>query len=100
MTNKIDTVYIVDDDPIIVYSMKRLMKETDFYNNLLTFENGKTALDALREANEMGENLPSVLFLDLTMPIMNGWEFLNEFSKIDFKKIALNPYVSLQLVHL
>ncbi|MFS4492491.1 response regulator [Maribacter sp. 2308TA10-17] len=85
MSSKIGAVYIVDDDPIIVYSMNRLMMEMNFYESLNTFENGKKAIEALQMAHESDENLPDILFLDLTMPEMNGFEFLNELSKMDSK---------------
>ncbi len=90
MTTKIDTVCIVDDDPIIVYSMKRLMSEMDFCKTIHTFDNGKKAIEALKKIVESRGNLPDLLFLDLAMPEMNGFEFLNELSKMDLETTEFN----------
>ena len=80
--NKIESCCIIDDDPIFVYGTKRLMKEIDFCENIIVYNNGQDALDGLIEMSDSGEKLPPFIFLDLNMPIMNGWEFLDEFSKI------------------
>lgn len=79
---KIDTTCIIDDDPIFIYGTRRIMKEVDFCDNILIFNNGQDAIDGLNELTSQGKNLPSVIFLDLNMPIMNGWEFLEDFTKI------------------
>jgi CheY-like chemotaxis protein len=55
------------------------MKEVDFAENIIVYSNGQEAVDGLKEIiNEKGI-LPEVIFLDLNMPIMNGWEFLDEY---------------------
>tara|TARA_R110002074_G_scaffold197610_6_gene364807 strand:+ start:80124 stop:80459 length:336 start_codon:yes stop_codon:yes gene_type:complete len=55
------------------------MKEVDFAENIIVYNNGQEAVDGLKEIiNEKGV-LPDVIFLDLNMPIMNGWEFLDEY---------------------
>lgn len=79
---KIESCCIIDDDPIFVYGTKRLMKEIDFCENIIVYNNGQDALDGLLEIYDSGEKLPPFIFLDLNMPIMNGWEFLDEFTKI------------------
>lgn len=79
---KIKTACIIDDDPIFIYGMKRLMREVDFCETVLVFQNGQDAIDGLHEITANGEKLPCVILLDLNMPIMNGWEFLEEFAKI------------------
>lgn len=79
---KIETACIIDDDPIFIYGTKRLMAEVDFCETFLVFENGEDAMDGLNEITASGEKLPSFIFLDLNMPIMNGWEFLEDFIKI------------------
>lgn len=79
---KIQSTCIIDDDPIFIYGTKRIMKEVDFCDNILVFNNGQDAIEGLKELMAKGEDLPEVLFLDLNMPIMNGWEFLEDFVKI------------------
>lgn len=84
---KLKDVCIIDDDHIFIYGIKRLLKEVNFGDDILVYENGKEALKGLRQYLEGGNKLPSIIFLDLNMPIMNGWDFLNEFCKIDASEL-------------
>ncbi|MFX0556291.1 response regulator [Maribacter sp. CXY002] len=79
---KIDSCCIIDDDPIFIYGTKRIMKEMDFCESFIVYNNGQEALDGIMKITSAGEKLPSIIFLDLNMPIMNGWEFLDEFIKL------------------
>ncbi len=79
---KIEIACIIDDDPIFIYGTKRLMAEIDFCETLLVYQNGQDAIDGLNGLRARGEKLPSIILLDLNMPIMNGWEFLEDFIKI------------------
>ncbi len=80
--SKIKSSCIIDDDPIFIYGTKRMMKETDFCDTITVFNNGEDALAGLNEMYQTTHELPQVIFLDLNMPIMNGWEFLDEFIKL------------------
>lgn len=79
---KIQSCCIIDDDPIFIYGTKRLMKEIDFCESIIVYNNGQEALEGLIAISESGQKIPPFIFLDLNMPIMNGWEFLEEFTKI------------------
>ncbi|MBT8185535.1 MAG: response regulator [Eudoraea sp.] len=79
---KIQSSCIIDDDPIFIYGTKRIMKEVHFCDSILVYNNGQDAIEGLMELTANGDVLPSVIFLDLNMPIMNGWEFLESFTKI------------------
>ncbi|MCK0157274.1 response regulator [Cellulophaga sp. F20128] len=84
---KIETVCIIDDDPIFVYGTKILLNyNSSFGSSVIVHENGKEALDDLSATVKCGEKLPDIIFLDLNMPIMNGWEFLDEFTKLPMEK--------------
>ncbi|SHJ49193.1 Response regulator receiver domain-containing protein [Maribacter aquivivus] len=76
---KVQLCCIIDDDPIFVYGTKRIIKEVDFAESILVYNNGQDALDGLTKISLAKEPLPDVIFLDLNMPILNGWEFLDEF---------------------
>ena len=76
---KVQLCCIIDDDPIFVYGTKRIIKEVDFAESIIVYTNGQEALDGLTKICVAKEPLPDVIFLDLNMPILNGWEFLDEF---------------------
>ncbi|WP_228238777.1 response regulator [Allomuricauda sp. M10] len=80
--NSSDIAFIVDDDPIHQFGMKVLLKKVKFSNEVLVFHNGQEALDALIRLMDKGKKLPSIIFLDLNMPIKDGWGFLDDFVKI------------------
>lgn len=81
MNRKIPTSCIIDNDPIFIYGTRRMMKESFFCETILEYNNGQEALDDLIKRQDSDEEMPSVIFLDLDMPIMNGWDFLDEFIK-------------------
>ncbi|MGS0525999.1 hypothetical protein ACU8V7_13320 [Zobellia nedashkovskayae] len=59
---KIRSVCIIDDDPIFIYGTKRIMNEADFTDEILVFNDGQEAFDALKTITEKGEELPSMIF--------------------------------------
>jgi len=91
---KIDIACIVDDDPIFVYGAKRMMELADFCNGFLIFNNGQDALLQLKALIDSGQDLPDLILLDLNMPIMDGWQFLDNFTKIKIDKKIIIYIVS------
>ncbi|MFD2101263.1 response regulator [Flagellimonas iocasae] len=81
----LDTAFIVDDDPIHQFGMKVLLKKVKLSKEILVYHNGQEAMDALLDRVVDGAKLPSIIFLDLNMPIMDGWGFLDNFIKIPNK---------------
>jgi CheY-like chemotaxis protein len=75
----ITTCCIIDDDPIFIYGTKRIMREINFAENIIVYNNGQEALDGLFALIKDEDSMPEIMFLDLNMPIMSGWEFLDEF---------------------
>jgi len=80
---KSKTICIIDDDPICVYGTKILLNHNNYFgSNILVYEDGYEALVNLTALVISGKTLPDVILLDLNMPVMNGWEFLDEFVKL------------------
>lgn len=75
------SVFIIDDDPIYLYMLERIIRECNFSENITSFDNGKPALDALSKNNLDTQRIPDVIFVDISMPIMNGWEFLDHLKE-------------------
>lgn len=81
MLNKI---LCVDDDPITLMLCKKVIAKANFSEEIESAKDGVEALkffDSLTENGSKSETYPELIFLDLNMPIMDGWEFLDEFSK-------------------
>jgi CheY-like chemotaxis protein len=81
------TACIIDDDRIYVSLVKKIIERKNLCNKLLIFNDGKqsiTYFEALLDDLRI-EDIPEVIFLDLNMPIMDGWEFIERFKKIKNK---------------
>ncbi|GGW22916.1 response regulator [Arenibacter certesii] len=83
---KINSIFIVDDDPITVYGIKKILKSVVNCEEVLDFQNGKKAIDHLQALILEKKEFPDIIFLDINMPIMDGWEFLDEFIKFPIAK--------------
>jgi CheY-like chemotaxis protein len=73
-------VCLIDDDKIYQFTAKMILEATGLTHSIKTFFNGQEAIDYLLDpTNNDPEKLPDVIFLDINMPVMNGWEFLEAF---------------------
>ena len=79
----IDLVMLVDDNDTDNFISKRIIEITKFASRVEVKSSGKHALDYLRENQNIIDNLPNVIFLDINMPIVDGFVFLYEFEKFN-----------------
>jgi len=87
---KYKKVFVVDDDRIYHFILKNLLSKNDIAVNPSFFENGFDALEILKE-RIAGNDLPDLILLDINMPIMDGWQFLEEFRKLKTDHKLLTP---------
>jgi len=72
-------ILLIDDDIIVHKALKRVLKEKEMGNPLLTAKNGEEGLEALKDPKGPAANgLPILIILDLSMPKMDGHEFLKK----------------------
>lgn len=81
--NKVKHIALVDDDDIYVFLTKRVIESTHLVDLLKVFDNGIDALNFLIENKNNLDALPEIILLDINMPIMNGWQFLEEYTKLN-----------------
>jgi two-component system chemotaxis response regulator CheY len=74
-------VFVVDDDKIYHFILKNLLSKNAIAISPCFCENGFDALEKLKEKITTN-NLPDVIMLDINMPVMDGWQFLEEFKKL------------------
>ena len=88
----IDNIAIIDDDEIYQYASKKIIKSTNRVKNIHVFSNGQEAIDFFQDNLNDTTSLPDLILLDLHMPIIDGWQFLEKYrsfkEKID-KKITI-----------
>ena len=72
----------IDDDEVYQYTITRSVKTHGLAKKILVFSDGEEAIGFLIDNIANNENLPDIIFLDINMPIMDGWQFLEEYVKI------------------
>lgn len=90
---KIATVCVIDDDVFFQYMAKKSLEATKQVINILQFHDGEEAIEYFIANKDNDENTADLVFLDLNMPYMDGWQFLDEFTKTDFKKELITIYI-------
>jgi len=92
---KINSIFIIDDDPITVFGIRKILQLSLDCEEIHSFGHGKLALDGIVNLLQKDQKIPEVLFLDINMPIMDGWQFLEEFVKLPIeKKVRVNILTS------
>lgn len=87
------SVMLVDDDETDVIIARSIIETTGLANKISSFFSGRKALHFLEEHAQLPESLPDLIFLDINMPLMNGFSFLSELEILQ-PKLAKIPIVS------
>jgi CheY-like chemotaxis protein len=78
-------ILFVDDDPITLMLCKKVIAKSSFANEISTAQDGEEALKYFNtlkydSTKSTTDKIPQLIFLDLNMPVMGGWEFLEHFT--------------------
>lgn len=75
-------VFLVDDDPIFSLLMNRVITHSGLNTDVTSFDNGQGVMQFIEENMDNAAALPDFIFLDLSMPVMDGWSVLEEIQAI------------------
>ncbi|HRJ30320.1 MAG TPA: response regulator [Cyclobacteriaceae bacterium] len=112
------TIALIDDDEIFQFTTSRIIKLTNLPFNITQFFNGEQAMTYLSNNAQQPDKLPDIILLDINMPVIDGWMFLDEFKTLakklkkkitiymvsssiapeDIRRAKSNPFVSDYLV--
>jgi CheY-like chemotaxis protein len=79
---KIDKVMLIDDDKLANFINKKLIHKMGITNKIIVKENASEALQYLQKT----KTFPSLIILDIYMPRMDAFEFIEEFKKLEYHK--------------
>lgn len=79
---KLKSILLIDDDEPTNFINKKRIKQAEVCENILVQDDGESAIELLNKLEKEGQSLPELIFLDINMPGMNGWEFLEEFKNL------------------
>jgi CheY-like chemotaxis protein len=88
MKKKLNTILLVDDDKDCNFFHQRLINKLNCVDHLNTVNDGQEAIEFLNSTQNGKHPRPDIIFLDLNMPRMTGWEFLEEYEKLEVDKKA------------
>ncbi len=95
MQSKTPIIALVDDDKVFQLTTLRTIQAAKLTDRILQFENGEEALSFLKEHAAESENLPDYIFLDINMPFVDGWMFLEDYATL---KTGLKKDISIYMV--
>jgi len=84
-------VLLIDDDKVSNFLSSLIIKKTLIAEVVKECLDGQEGLDYLKSLSSSTE-IPDILFLDLNMPVLDGWQFLNKFSLLD-KRVQMPIYI-------
>jgi CheY-like chemotaxis protein len=79
---KLNSILLVEDDEATNFISQMVIKKLDCAKHVEVAWNGADALDYLKQCNNAACEQPELILLDINMPGLNGWEFLDEYSKL------------------
>lgn len=98
---KLQEVLLIDDDTPTNFLNQLVIKRAECAENIICKQDAKSGLEYLKSLNPSTDTIPTLILLDINMPGMSGWDFLEEYallseimrqnSKIIMTTTSLNP---------
>jgi CheY-like chemotaxis protein len=82
MIRKKPLIGVIDDDKIYQFMLHKIIDDNKLAERVVSFFDGEKAIQYLKANYGNIENIPDILFLDVNMPIMDGWQFMEEYASI------------------
>ena len=77
---------VIDDDDINIFIIKKIVEKTGFDIEMVARNNGQQAIDYLNETISQDKVLPRLVLIDINMPVMNGWEFIEAYETLGIEQ--------------
>ncbi|SEA88886.1 response regulator [Pedobacter hartonius] len=84
MSDKINLL-VIDDDDINIFIIKKIVEKTGYEAQMVAKTNGQLAIDYLKELKDARLPFPQLILIDINMPVLNGWEFLEAYEKLSIE---------------
>lgn len=89
--NKINLL-VIDDDDINIFIIKKIVEKADLNINMVSKGNGQQAIEYIKESIANPEQFPNLMLIDINMPIMNGWEFIEAYQMLNVEQ-SVDMYI-------
>lgn len=76
------TIWVIDDDAIYQIIMKKIIIKSGLFSSIMEFTNGKNAIKFLKKSISNQADLPDIILLDIEMPVLDGWGFMEEMNNL------------------
>ena len=76
-------ILFIDDDKATNFFNRKIAQNYGKFSTIEIVQSGMEGIDFLKNCGSAGKTKPDLIFLDINMPAMNGWEFLNSFKELD-----------------
>lgn len=91
LDNKINLL-VIDDDDINIFIIKKIVEKTELAINMISKANGQQAIDFIKATLTNPEEFPHLMLIDINMPIMNGWEFVEAYQMLNVQQ-SVDMYI-------